>query len=93
MVKTIIDWSPCISILVFNKRIVQYNFKVLVLWVTGFWIANNTAVQYLLCNICKCYGEKYVIKGILAAKLLSTLCSSNFIMNLEVSVSLYLAFS
>ena len=94
MVKTMINWSPSISILmIFNKRIVQYNFIALALWVTRFWIANNTAIQYLLCNICKCYGEMHVNKSIQAAELLSTLCSSNFNRNLEVSDFLYLALS
>ena len=37
--------------MVFNERIVQYNFKVFVLWVTSLRVAHNTAVQHLLCNI------------------------------------------
>ena len=56
--------------MIFNKRIVQYNFKVYVLWITGFWIANNTAVQHLLCNICKGYGEMHIHINILIMKVL-----------------------
>ena len=46
--------------MIFNERIVQYNLKVYILWVTGFWITDNAAVQHLLCNICKGYGELHV---------------------------------
>lgn len=45
--------------MVFDKRIVQYNFKVFVLWVTSLRVAHNTAVQHLLCNICKGYVCTY----------------------------------
>ena len=44
---------PCTFIIIaFNIRIVHYNFIVFVLWITGLWIADNTAIQHLLCNIC-----------------------------------------